>query len=84
MMTTAQAANTLKLKEDTLRRWACGLRKGPLKPAGRFGGCLMWDAARVQALARERAAKAAAAWKSSGPHGVADRRAADHPQEELR
>ncbi|HQC99490.1 MAG TPA: helix-turn-helix domain-containing protein [Aquabacterium sp.] len=60
MLSTAQAAKVLGLNQDTLRRWACGLRKGPLKPSGRFGGALMWDAARVQALAQERAAKEAA------------------------
>lgn len=52
---TAEAARLLGLWPETLRRWACGTRRGQLKPAGRVGRNLVWNARAVRKLAEEQA-----------------------------
>jgi hypothetical protein len=49
LITTEEAAALLRLRPQTLRRWACE-NSGPLKPR-RIGGRLRWLFADVKSLA---------------------------------
>lgn len=57
---TAEAARLLGIWPETLRRWACGTRRGQLKPAGRVGRNLVWNAGAVRALAKRQASESKA------------------------
>lgn len=49
MLKTSEAAALLRVRADSMRRWACGRRPGPLKPV-RVGGRLLWPAEEVRRL----------------------------------